>query len=181
ARPLIQLAVAFAELLSGRAEAPGYVPAPWCPTLPTPERSGGSPRLRPGTLVPTLPAASAARCQGSLPAGSRPAAHAFPPANSARSHFSLLTSHFSLLTSHFSRPRSTLYFLRSPLSRSVCPRRRFGTLVPRSACRVNSALPEAFTRGLPPCGSCVAAHAWRLMPASSSRFANALVIASPTS
>ncbi|MEY3172395.1 MAG: hypothetical protein RLZZ436_308, partial [Planctomycetota bacterium] len=98
--------------------------APWCPTLPTPERAGGSPRLRFGTLVPTpcqplsggaeapgcdsgtlvptaarrvsshmtgrpeapgcdsapwcapLPAASAARCQGSLPAGCRPAAHA---------------------------------------------------------------------------------------------------------
>ncbi|MEY3173386.1 MAG: hypothetical protein RLZZ436_1300, partial [Planctomycetota bacterium] len=57
--------------------------------------SGGSPRLRFGALMPTRPAALAARCQGSLPAGSRPAAH-------ARSHFSLLTSHFSLLTSHFS-------------------------------------------------------------------------------
>jgi hypothetical protein len=31
-----------------------------------------------------------------------------------------------------------------------------GTLVPTPARRVSSALPELFTRGLPPCGSCVA-------------------------
>ncbi|MEY3174014.1 MAG: hypothetical protein RLZZ436_1928 [Planctomycetota bacterium] len=135
--------------LSGRAEAPGCDSAPWCPPLPTPERAGGSPRLRSGTLVPTpanpradgrkppvairhpgappLPAASASRRQHPLPAGCRQAAH-----RALTSHFSLLTSHFSLLTSHslltHSRPRcrllSTPYDLLSragPFTRRLPP------------------------------------------------------------
>ncbi|MEY3172865.1 MAG: hypothetical protein RLZZ436_778, partial [Planctomycetota bacterium] len=68
--------------LSGRAEAPGCAPAPWCPPLPTPERTGGSPRLRFGTLVPT-PAGSG---------GLRVASALYPRAPALRlSKFSLLT------------------------------------------------------------------------------------------
>ncbi|MEY3172910.1 MAG: hypothetical protein RLZZ436_823 [Planctomycetota bacterium] len=50
---------------------------PWAGGGPaaTPERSGGSGRLRPRTLVRTRPAASTSRRQGSLPAGCRQAAH----------------------------------------------------------------------------------------------------------
>ncbi|MEY3174349.1 MAG: hypothetical protein RLZZ436_2263, partial [Planctomycetota bacterium] len=47
------VAAAFVRLVSGWAEAPGCDFAPWCAPLP---------------------AASAALCQGSLPAGCRPAA-----------------------------------------------------------------------------------------------------------
>ncbi|MEY3174290.1 MAG: hypothetical protein RLZZ436_2204, partial [Planctomycetota bacterium] len=102
-------------------------------------KRGGSPRLRFASGCPALPAASAARSQEPLPAGSRPAAHVWrqppvvfrtlvragcvgaafaglftrglPPCGSLRCP-SLLTSHFSLLTSHF---RATPLFS-SPLS-----------------------------------------------------------------
>ncbi|MEY3173704.1 MAG: hypothetical protein RLZZ436_1618 [Planctomycetota bacterium] len=127
-----RVTIALAEIMSGRAEAPGCVFAPWCAPLP---------------------AASASRWQGSLPAGCRPAAqyrfrqaaHCFPTrriiilptafslVSLLSSLFSLLTSHFSLLTSHFPLPTShflllsTLHFL---LSRAAggSPRLRFRTL-----------------------------------------------------
>ncbi|MEY3173528.1 MAG: hypothetical protein RLZZ436_1442, partial [Planctomycetota bacterium] len=87
-----------------------------------PERTGGSPRLRFAPWCVPLPAAAAARCQHTLPAGSRPAAHvsrkprvAFrrPRAHAARGVSSAVPAlftrglppcgscAFSLLTSHF--------------------------------------------------------------------------------
>ncbi|MEY3172675.1 MAG: hypothetical protein RLZZ436_588 [Planctomycetota bacterium] len=105
-------AIAFAEMMSGRAEAPGCDFAPWCAPLP---------------------AASAGRCQGSLPAGCRPAAHT-------------LAARRLIRVCH--------RVCRNDERTGGSPRLRFRTLVRAPARGVSSALPGLFTRGLPPCGSC---------------------------
>ncbi|MEY3172669.1 MAG: hypothetical protein RLZZ436_582 [Planctomycetota bacterium] len=115
--------IAFAEMMSGRAEAPGCDSHPgahpcprrqqhvaralypqasarrlmrvWHRVCRDDERTGGSPRLRFRTLVRT-PARGVSRTLPGL------FTRRLPPGGSVRSHFSLLTSHFSLLTSHFS-------------------------------------------------------------------------------
>ncbi|MEY3173801.1 MAG: hypothetical protein RLZZ436_1715, partial [Planctomycetota bacterium] len=80
--------------LSGRAEAPGCVSAPWCPPLPA-------------ASAPLSGRAEAPGCDfGTLVPGDSCA----------------LTSHFSLLTSHFSLPCGALFY--SLLSRAAsCARR----------------------------------------------------------
>jgi hypothetical protein len=134
--------IAFVELMSGRAEAPGCDSHPgarawpwrqqcvagfftrglppcglfvWHRVCRADERSGGSPRLRFAPWCARLVVASAVRWQGSLPAGCRPAA----------------------------------YVWRKP---PVAIR----TLVRAPGRGVSSALAGHFTRGLPPCGLCVA-------------------------
>jgi hypothetical protein len=79
-------------------------------TLPTPERAGGSPRLRFRTLVRT---ASASRHQHPLPAGYRQAAHRV---------FSLLTSHTSPTRLPRFAPAATLAARTRTVTRDSHPR-----------------------------------------------------------
>jgi hypothetical protein len=123
--------IAFAELMSGRAEAPGCDSHPGARAWPWRQQCvgralypraaalrlmcGGSPGLCFVRWCARLVVASAVRWQGTLPAGCRPAAYVWRK-----------------------------------------PRVVFRTLVRAPGRGVSSALAGHFTRGLPPCGLCVA-------------------------
>ncbi|MEY3176650.1 MAG: hypothetical protein RLZZ436_4564, partial [Planctomycetota bacterium] len=97
------------------AEAHGCDSAPWCPALPTPERAGGSPRLRFGTLVPGTARGVSSAVPGLFTRG-------LPPCGSARVRpAAYASSYFSLLTSHFSSLARALY-PRAPALRLMCVR-----------------------------------------------------------
>ncbi|MEY3174170.1 MAG: hypothetical protein RLZZ436_2084, partial [Planctomycetota bacterium] len=135
--------------LSGRAEAPGCDFAPWCAPLP---------------------AASASRNQGTLPAGCRQAAHGFGVA------FTMIMSGRAeapgcdfapwcapLPAASASRCQGTLPAgCRQAAHGWRKPPVAIRTLVRTPARGVSSALPGHFTRGLPPCGSWVLTSHFRL-------------------
>ncbi|MEY3173499.1 MAG: hypothetical protein RLZZ436_1413 [Planctomycetota bacterium] len=143
--------------LSGRAEAPGCVSAPWCHTPPR-----GVSIALPTHFTRRLPPGGS--CVEEAPGcvfvpwyaqrQHRVASTLYPQAAAKRlialslltSHFSLLTSHFSLLTSARPPPPSPVHLPCSPLSRS--------TLYPRApALRLMRVLTSPLSRSVPPRGS----------------------------